>query len=161
MNFTPYQIATFSLLALGTILALWKIFIAVKQQRLNYERNRKQATIEVVSTLRSEYRPLGRSINERFGNKPLSNEDFESIEENYETKTEVRRYLGLFENLAVGVRTDTYDLHTLNMLTGRYIIKLYERFFHYIEHRRTHTDATSLYEHLEWLVNQLKAIRKP
>jgi hypothetical protein len=150
-------------IGLATLVALlWQLRLLVKQvalaanaTRLDHERRRRQATLDFYATTlakRSELRavlPYDRNV---AGVHALL---ARAVDEEDEAGNAITGYLSLFESLGAGVRDDVYSFPVVEAVAGGRVLAIVENYRPWIEDRRRHFQNPRLYEHLEWLADQI------
>lgn len=140
-------------ISLGTLAIIsGQLYFIYKTYKADHERRKKQSTIEYLNLIRKLYRPLKEKID-----KDIEEENVINIKDmNDVTMRRTKNILSVLEHLCVGINTGVYDFEILNRMSGRYLIKLYERFAPYIElEQRKYSDTYIEFQHI---YSQLKQI---
>lgn len=99
----------------------------------DHERRQKQATMEYMTTVRPIWAESRRMLNDAFGNKALTEDDLNKLEESRDLQRIVRELLSKLEHLAVGVNTGVLNEDIIYRMSGSYLIRIYRRVSLYLE----------------------------
>lgn len=157
---TIYEILTLVILVGSLIVALWQAQTAVRNQKANHERTKKQSTIEYMNALRSTYRTLNHDLIKNLGTDPVGEEKYNALIEDDDTFEKVKQLLGMFEHLSLGVRTGVYDFDMVDLMSGEYICGVFKRWRFYIDRRRALPNGKNRYVEFQWLVNKIESERQ-
>jgi len=72
----------------------------------------------------------------------------------------IKKYVELFEHLAVGINTGVFDQDILSRMSGNYLIGIFNRYWFYISERRKELNNNKIYCEFEGLVNKLRERRQ-
>ncbi|MCK4622072.1 MAG: DUF4760 domain-containing protein [Desulfuromonadales bacterium] len=157
---TIYEILILVIMSGGLIVALWQANTAVKNQKANHERIKKQSTIEYINQLRSAYRTLNHELIKNIGADPIGEEKYNELINDADMFEKLKQLLGMFEHLSLGVRTGVYDFDMVDLMSGEYICGVFRRWRYYIDKRRALENGKNRYVEFQWLVNKIESSRQ-
>lgn len=114
----------------GIVLSLW---VGRRSALADHDRQKKQATIEVIDGVRPKLRDHYRALQAKFGHEVLSDADAKAIAGNDEARLQARELLALLEHLCLGVNRGVYDKEILFDACGAYLLYIYKMMQSYIE----------------------------
>lgn len=142
---------------------------AIFSFRADHDRRRKQATIEQMLDVRSEYRDKWYKFRESSEGgeddreDAITKDEAREIDKTPERRKQVEDILSLFEHLSTGVNTEVFDIALLNRLSGQYIINVFVRcqgFIAYVREKdKEEGRGTKYYEEFYQLVRKLQRLR--
>lgn len=146
-------------MAIATIVA---VVYAARSFVADHNRRRKQATMERLAGVRSEYREKVLQLRGP-GAGPITDEEAREIEADPERRKQVEDLLSLFEHLATGVNCDVYDLAVLNRLSGQYFIDVFDTYERYMarvrENEKQKGRRTRYWQEFYIMVNNIRRLR--
>ena len=89
--------------------------------------------MEYMTTVRPIWAESRRMLNDAFGNKALTEDDLNKLEESRDLQRIVRELLSKLEHLAVGVNTGVLNEDIIYRMSGSYLIRIYRRVSLYLE----------------------------
>lgn len=140
---------------IGIIIALLEFYLFHKSTYADYERNKKQATIELYMEHYNDIIKLNHEIYLRYQrnkipiNEIVNDEHFRQI---------LKQYLNWMEWISTGINTNIYDIDVFDRLYGKAMVRLYDQLKDYIAYRRNELKEWEIYQDYELLVVKLKKI---
>jgi hypothetical protein len=130
-----------------------------KAQQEEWKRQRKKSSIEAsISTAR--YREELKAVLPWNDRDPEEVAAFlKEVNGNHARLAPLRQYLNHLENTAIGVEQKVFDLKTISRLEGGRIIDTFTNYAPYIENVRKELRRPTVYDGIEGLVKELKAIQ--
>jgi len=145
--------------AIATIAA---VIYAARSFVADHTRRRKQATMEALVALRSEYREKWLRVRS-YGAGKITAAEVEQIAADFEKRKQLEDVLSLFEHIATGVNADVFDLQLLNRLSGQYFMDIFDDCEVWISKWRTEEKqkgrTSKYYEELYIMINNIRAAR--
>lgn len=149
---------------IGMIIALVQLKKLIESNKLqrqsivaDHDRRKKQSTIEYFTVINNETHLLLSYIRESYSISPIT---VDQIQKDAELLKNVQRYLSLMERLAVGVRTNVYDINIINNICGASIMFNYKRFSEFIIWRRKENSSNTTYCEFENLAHEIQILRR-
>lgn len=156
MNVTEIiEIITNIFTCVGIIIALCEFYFFHKSIYADYERNKKQATIDLYMNHYNEIIQLNHQIYLRYQRKKII---VEEVKNDDEFKQILKQYLNWMEWISTGINTNIYDINVFDRLYGKAMVRLYNQLEDYIQYRRTELKEQEIYIDYELLVAKLKQI---
>jgi hypothetical protein len=156
---TVVNVAALLFVGAQVLLARQAIKESTKAQQREWDRLRKQATIEATITT-AQYREALRASLPWNDRDPKAVAAFlTKIGDDRSKLMPISEYFNHLTDLAVGVKQGVFDLETLSMLEGGRIIDTAASFAPYFERARRETGRPSVYEDIDELVDMLKVQR--
>lgn len=143
---------------IGVILIIPQVFIGVYSIVKNNRRERIKSTLDYYEEVNQAIKSQKNEIKEKYGDQ-ISREMAISIHQENKDVPAINRVLNLYERLALGSNLGIYDLKTLNRISGRLLIKNYERYKEYIYYRREIQKAPNAWIDFENMVIKLRKLR--
>lgn len=137
-NYEIFRIIFFGLTACILIV---QAGLALKSIKADHERRKKQATFEFVQKIRPAWIEAKHAIESRWGNDPLTSNELEEINKDFELLKLVRNLLGLLEHLSVGMNSGVFDKDLLFRMSGSQLIGIHKRLRAYIDRVRLSAPA--------------------
>lgn len=142
---------------IGIIIALCEFYFFRKSMYVDYERNKKQATIDMYMDNYNEIIQLNHQIYLRYQRNKIP---IDEIKNDDEFKQMLKQYLNWMEWISTGINTGIYDIDVFDRLYGRAMVRLYDQLEDYILYRRFELKEWEVYRDYELLVMKLKQIHK-
>ena len=101
---------------ISVIIAAGQLFLNRKIAKLDFNRRKKQATIEFSSSILNITNELSRAIKKYYGTEPISYKAYTGSDE--EANKIIKEYLNLMERLSVGINSQVYDVDILQRICG-------------------------------------------
>lgn len=139
----------------GIIIALCELYFFHRSIYADYERNKKQATIDIYINHYNDIIQLNHQIYLRYQRKKIPVDDLKNDDE---FKQILKQYLNWMEWISTGINTNIYDINVFDRLYGRAMVRLYDQLEDYIRYRRVETKEWEMYRDFELLVVKLKQI---
>lgn len=149
------EIAANIFTCVGILIALCEFYFFHKSIYADYERSKKQATIDLYMEHYNDIIQLNHEIYLRYQRKKVP---VEEIKNDDEFKQILKQYLNWMEWISTGINTDIYDMNVFDRLYGRAMVRLYEQLEDYIQYRRIELKEWEVYRDYELLVVKLKQI---
>src|SRR5215208_4734108 len=130
---TTYEIATLILGIIGGAFVIIQIYVAVRAYKAEHERQKKQATIEYVKAIRPLYREAKIKVDQKFGDRTLSESDVEELEKDFDSKESLKNLLSILEHASVGMNAGVFDKDLWYRMSATFLIRIYRRFYAYIK----------------------------
>lgn len=129
-----------------------QVYLIFKENRDAHRRIKKKDTLHAMSeflrTIRDERLWLLAKENVERLQAPESLTQYEYLI--------AEQFLGSAERLAIGVRNEVYDTTIIRQTSRRYLTDSFGYFSAYIAFKRKKLRNPAIFEHYEWLVNELK-----
>ncbi|WP_458458102.1 DUF4760 domain-containing protein [Pseudobutyrivibrio sp.] len=100
----------------SVIIAAGQLVLNRKIAKMDFNRRKKQATIEFSSSILNITNELSRAIKKYYGTEPISYTAYMGSDE--EANKIIRDYLNLMERLSVGINSQVYDFDILQRICG-------------------------------------------
>ncbi|MCK5728227.1 MAG: DUF4760 domain-containing protein [Methylococcales bacterium] len=97
-----------------------QLYFLHKTYRADHERRKKQATIEYLNSIRSDYRTLNDKLIDKFSTHPIKLDDIDE-----KMKKDIKQLLSILEHLSVGVNSGVYDFNILHRMSGSFLVGCY------------------------------------
>jgi hypothetical protein len=157
---TTYEILTIVIMSGALVVALWQANTAVRNQKSNHERMKKQSTIEYINQLRATYRTLNHELIKGIGADPVGEEKYNKLINDVDMFEKLKQLLGMFEHLSLGVRTGVYDFDMVDLMSGAFMYGVFSQWRYYIDKRRALENGKGRYVEFQWLVNKIESSRQ-
>jgi Domain of unknown function (DUF4760) len=126
-----------------------------------YERLKRQATLDFISGGRSLYLKLRSMLPDDWDEEAVARYVAEAYASNDVHRiASLAAYMGHYESLAVGVASEIYDLHAVEALIGTRVIRIAQTYQSFIQEARRRANGPSLYVELEWLAMKVAELRQ-
>lgn len=145
------------LTCVGILVAVFQLYYYRKSLLLDYERVRKQATIDMYRSICDELCEYNAILYKRYQRNPIL---YSEIEDDEDFIMTTKNYLNILEWISTGVNTGIYDLDVFDRLYGDITIRMYEQLNSYIQSRRRIKGEQELYQDYELLYNNLKKLHQ-
>lgn len=133
--------------------------------RLSQERRRQESAYRFLEYLnQNDWVDVRIALDKASNEKQGREEQFKLIESNPELRQQVYRLLGLFEDMAIAIKTGYADEQTLKLALREMACKYYSGFSPYILESRAVDKCANLYSEFESLKNawsQNKSLYEP
>jgi hypothetical protein len=147
--------------AVQVTLARRQALDAQRAELREYERTRRQATLDFVSRGRGLYLKLRSMLPDDWDDESVARYVSDAYASNDAHRiASLAAYMGHYESLAVGVASEIYDLHTVEALIGTRVIQIAQAYQPFIQEARRRANGPSLYIELEWLAMELAKLRQ-
>jgi len=148
--------------AFGTIIGAILIVKQISLTRESNEKNelikRKEMTLNAYNAISDELRKHNEILKEKFnlqGHSKLSKDDMSVLLENPELMKHLYFIYDYFARLSIGVKNGIYDLDVLIDLSGRWMVRTFDRYEVYIEYTRN-TYSKEIYKETEEFINRIR-----
>lgn len=156
MNITISEIADVAT-SVGVFVAIWQLILSRKIALASYEREKKQATIDVFQKYEDKFHSFDKELFNKFQYNEIP---LEKILNDRENEKLVRTYLNELTLLSTGVNMGIYDIHTFGRLFGDVTLRLYKQFLPYIQYRRDQRKSNFVFAEFEMLAKNMMKIEK-
>ena len=99
-----------------------QLYFLYKTYKADHERRKKQATVEYINSIRSDYRALNDKLNDKFSTHPIKMDEIDDV-----MKRDIKQLLSILEHLSVGVNTGVYDFDILHRMSGSFLVARYHQ----------------------------------
>lgn len=149
------EIITNIFTCVGIIVALCEFYFFRRSTYADYERNKKQATIDVYMSHYNDIIQLNHQIYLRYQRNRIP---VNEIKDDHEFRQILKQYLNWMEWISTGINTNIYDINVFDRLYGKAMVRLYDQLEDYIRYRRNELKEWEVYRDYELLVMELKQI---
>jgi len=139
---------------IATIIGIIQLRDLTKNTKADFERRKKQSTIEIIFDLDKVQNELETMLKNSDIEWPIP---IEILNDNKKIKTCVMSYLNTIENIAVGTNIGIFDITVIARLNGNNLINRYNDLRKYIDHERE--SYPGFYVDFERLVTRLLKYR--
>jgi hypothetical protein len=137
------------------------LFLQYQVTKIDFERQKKQATIQMMLDFQKSYKPYELRLA-----KPFLYEKKDSIIDdatyknfNDSIKTDARLYLSYVEHLSVGVNTGVFDTELIYWISGQKFITWYKKFTPCIKYYRKKLGKETIFSEFEYMTKTLEELQ--
>lgn len=146
--------------AIGLMFVTIELFIGIRSLRIDHDRRKKDATLSHVSDISDRWDELKFTLDKDFGwDEPLTNENIDEIEKDYEQRDNLRRLLRMVEHIALGANIDVFDKVIIYRMANDSLTTIYKRLSPYINHLREEYDSETVYVEFETMLDDFKTYK--
>jgi hypothetical protein len=150
----PYELLSLVVAFFTFIVYTATLVVISNQIGLDHERRRKQATIEHIEKIRSNYRTNNAWIKKEHGDQ------ITVAKLTPEQRTNILDMLSQLEHLSAGVLTGVFDLALLDRMSGAFLRRLFHRVEPLITEVRKERNQSNAFVDYADLVDKIYEIRK-
>jgi len=150
--------------AFGTIIGAYFIVKQIALTRENNDKNqliqKKETTLNAYSEISDNMKECNEALKEKFNlkeknNDSLSREDILILEKNPELMKELEFIFKYLVHITIGIKNDIYDYDIIVSISGRWLVRLFDRYKLYIVYmRENHSDE--MYYDTEKLIERIR-----
>ena len=133
--FSIVQFVTNIALIIGVIIALCQLKLSRKIAEKDFERRKKEATIDFANDIVSRTNELMVSINQVFGDDKIYISDVRYLNDT-QMQGYINRYLNLMERMSVGINTEVYDFDIFRRICGTRTLRAWDRLKNVVYEKR-------------------------
>lgn len=156
IDMTTFEIATLTVSSIGLVLLVFQLWAISRTVKLDNERTKNQATVEVAA---KEFRKARLLIQKHYGINKLTEDEFRSLISSKENMADVNEAFGIIEHISVALHANIYDKDLFFNMFGTTCMEIFDNYNLYIEYRRERHGAFT-YNQFEQLVNEVAAKHK-
>ena len=142
---------------LGIIIALFEFYLFRKSTYADYERNRKQSTIEMYTSVAEKLYSFNSFIYSKFNRSIIV---YDEVKDDDEINKKIKTYLNEMEWIATGINTYVFDIDIFDRLFGDVAIRLSKQLRNYIEARRQIQNEPAIFIEHDKLIQQLEQMHE-